>query len=489
MQAALGISVKSEPLAVEGRILLPPTVWYGPTKLDPCDGAWNMASCKFTKGTVLKHLGCYQITTPGPRELDDDEQMERALKRVLRRFYEQSNRDGVQINRYSQGSIRHLRGEDDEALEDVFVNAKQEGYDALLLVIPDNVKLLRCRIKELGDCRLGLPTTCCRASKFLRGSPQYFGNVLLKVNLKLGGVNQLVESDSMELINEGKTMVVGIDVTHPGNIPEAPSIAAMVASRETDLAQWPVEFHIQKPRQEKVDKIGSMLTAHIEGWMKAHPNSPSLPENILILRDGVSEGQRAMVVDEEAVAVDKACRALYAHNKLPKITIVVIEKRNQVRFYPTSAKAGTFIHRTANNPPGTHVDRGITNTRLWDFWLQSHATLQGTARFTHYVVVRDEIFRSRWGDAAVNTLEHLMYSLSHLCGPATRAIRIPVPVYYVDRALEHVRSYMWGLFNREKCEAFLRRKTGLRPDVAARLFLRETRSAVHSSIHGTMFYA
>jgi hypothetical protein len=38
------------------------------------------------------------------------------------------------------------------------------------------------------------------------------------------------------------------------------------------------------------------------------------------------------------------------------------------------------------------VDRGVTEARAFDFFLQSHAAVQGTARPAHYIVVHDDIF-------------------------------------------------------------------------------------------------
>jgi hypothetical protein len=50
-------------------------------------------------------------------------------------------------------------------------------------------------------------------------------------------------------------------------------------------------------------------------------------------------------------------------------------KRHQTRFYPTDRD---HIHPRSKSPKeGTIVDRGVTNVRYWDFFLQAHASLQG----------------------------------------------------------------------------------------------------------------
>lgn len=91
-------------------------------------------------------------------------------------------------------------------------------------------------------------------SKFAEpdGQVQRFANVGLKSNLKLGGINQLAASEGLGIISEDKTMVVGVDVTHPspGSAPNAPSIAGMVASVDKRLGQWPADLRIQESRKK-----------------------------------------------------------------------------------------------------------------------------------------------------------------------------------------------------------------------------------------------
>ena len=60
-------------------------------------------------------------------------------------------------------------------------------------------------------------------------------------------------------------MVVGIDVTHPspGSSSNAPSVAAIVASIDSTLAQWPTELRIQGARQEMVSAMGDMFKGRL----------------------------------------------------------------------------------------------------------------------------------------------------------------------------------------------------------------------------------
>ena len=182
-------------------------------------------------------------------------------------------------------------------------------------------------------------------------------------------------------------MLVGIDVTHPspGSTRNAPSIAAIVASVGKDLSQFPAQLHVQTGKQEKVDALDVLLKSRLKIWHGIHEE---YPENIIVYRDGVSEGQYDMVVAEELPQLKKACRDMCG-KKQPRISIVVVGKRHHTRFYVTREQDAS---RSKNPPNGTVVDRGVTEARAFDFFLQSHAALQGTARPAHYIVVHDEIF-------------------------------------------------------------------------------------------------
>ena len=56
----------------------------------------------------------------------------------------------------------------------------------------------------------------------------------------------------MEWLKKSPTMLVGIDVTHPGpgTVKGTPSIAAVVANYDPDFAQYPASLEIQKSKKE-----------------------------------------------------------------------------------------------------------------------------------------------------------------------------------------------------------------------------------------------
>jgi hypothetical protein len=107
--------------------------------------------------------------------------------------------------------------------------------------------------------------------------------------------------------------------------------------------------------------------------------------------------------------------------------------------------------RSSNCHPGTIVDRGVTQAANWDFFLQPHACLQGTARSGHYYVILDEIFRSRPAKGnlqnAADALEDLTHNMCHLFGRATKAVSLCPPAFYADLLCARTRCYLADQFD------------------------------------------
>ena len=141
------------------------------------------------------------------------------------------------------------------------------ALDLLFIILPGENTPLYKHIKALADKYYGIHTICSVGSKLAkdRGRDQYMANVALKFNLKLGGINQIVENKNLGIIDQNKTMVVGINVTHPspGSSSNAPSVSAMVASIDKFLGQWRTVLRIQRATQESVDDLTEMLKSRL----------------------------------------------------------------------------------------------------------------------------------------------------------------------------------------------------------------------------------
>jgi len=65
-------------------------------------------------------------------------------------------------------------------------------------------------------------------------------------------ISHTLDPQSMGWFKKEPTMLVGIDVTHPGpgSIKGTPSIAAVVASVDSSFAQFPASMELQESKKE-----------------------------------------------------------------------------------------------------------------------------------------------------------------------------------------------------------------------------------------------
>ncbi|KAK2046757.1 Piwi-domain-containing protein [Colletotrichum somersetense] len=430
-----GISVLPSLITVPGRLLDQPKVVYKKSNAEVRFGSWSMADMQFNTAGSLKTWSYLLIMLPGYRDALDAA----SLAAVIQSFGSKLKAAGIVVNPPVDGKCLSLDSPDDRQL-DQFLRKAALALDMLLVVLPDINTPLYNRIKRCSDLTYGIHTVCVVGYKLAKtlGRDQYLANVALKVNLKLGRNNQLVDGSRLGIISEDKTMVVGIDVTHPSpdSSRHAPSIAGMVASVDRWLGQWPAVLQIQSgARQEMVSGLNGMLKSRLRLW-RVKGKHQALPENILVYRDGVSEGQ-------------------YQKEKgFPRFTIVIVGKRHHTRFYPTQE---ADADPSSNPKPETIVDRGVTEARNWDFFLQAHAAIQGTAQLAHYFVLLDEIFRHHYKSIpppfqnVADILEDLTQSMCYIYGRATKAVSICTPAYYADILCERARCYLGRVCDTPAC--------------------------------------
>lgn len=449
-----------------------------------------MKSIKFSKPVPLSSWAWLYINYAGQRPAWGSPA---ELQGSLNAFAEKLNEVGVQ-NRGAVGGDKIDLAPSDIPIEKIENSVKSlmaKYRPAMILIIlpSKDTSIYNC-VKTVCDTRVGVRNVCVLTKGFAKpGNDQFLANVGLKVNLKLGGTNQTLKNDKLGIIGEGKTMVVGFDVTHPSpQNKTAPSVSGMVSSIDKDLGQWPAVLRVQKSRQEMIADLDVMLQLALQRW--AAKNNKKLPENIIVYRDGVSEGQYDLVLQNELPLLKKACEKTYspAETKkgLPRCSIIIVGKRHHTRFYPTKE---ADADRSSNPKNGTVVDRGVTEARDWDFFLQAHTALQGTARPAHYFTIWDEIFHYQKPKApfenAADVLEDLTHNMCYLYGRATKAVSICPPAYYADLVCERARAYLSHVFD-PSIESTTSGSviSGSAPVPAAQ----DSDVVLHPNVRDTMFY-
>ena len=116
-----------------------------------------------------------------------------------------------------------------------------------------------------------------------------------------------------------------------------------------------------------VTALEDLFLSRLRIWEK---KNKELPENLIIYRNGVLEGQYQQILNLELPLIYSAYKQVYPATKtkagFPKLAIIVYGKRHYIRFYPIQEAEAD---RSSNCAPGTIVDRGVVEVRAWDFSL------------------------------------------------------------------------------------------------------------------------
>jgi hypothetical protein len=459
-----GLSASTKMLTVHGRILVAPTVHYGKKKAaTPFNGSWNCANQAFIRGGRFTSWTSCILDLPGRTAVPYDEPNGQTSTALTNLLGQELVKYGLQMGAYKGAKKFALstltmanREANNKILDTIFSRLEQAQIPLVFIVLPNDDKWLYARIKYYGDTRYGIHTICSIGSKLAKegGQGMYMGNLALKFNLKGGGVNHEIANTLANPL-DAHTMLMGIDVTHPspGSAKGAPSIATAVASRDRELSQWPGSLRKQKGKQEMIDEgnaqfgdcvnqsiLKEMVMERLEVWRKYNK---TLPKKILLYRDGVSEGQYTLVLNQELPHFEAAFNDLYGKKaNWPKMAVIVVGKRHHTRFYATKEEEADYNSQrgkgSLNTKPGTVVDRGITGTTYHEFFLQAHQGLQGTARPGHYVVIKDDIGFN------ANSLEQVTHHLCYLFGRAPKAVSYVPPAYYADILATRGRAYLYN---------------------------------------------
>uniref|UniRef100_A0A8C4QRB8 Protein argonaute-1 n=1 Tax=Eptatretus burgeri TaxID=7764 RepID=A0A8C4QRB8_EPTBU len=419
------IGVKDEMADVTGRVLTPPMLQYGGRSravATPNQGVWDMRGKQFFTGIEIKvwAIACFAPQ----RQCRED---------VLKNFTDQLRKISKDAGMPIQGQpcfCKYAQGA--ENVEPMFRHLKNTymGLQLIVVILPGKTPVY-AEVKRVGDTLLGMATQCVQVKNVLKTSPQTLSNLCLKINVKLGGVNNVLVPHIRPAVFQQPVIFLGADVTHPpAGDGKKPSIAAVVGSMDAHPSRYCATVRVQQHRQEIIQDLASMVR---ELLIQFYKSTRFKPTRIIFYRDGVSEGQFQQVLYHELLAIREACVRLEKEYR-PGITFVVVQKRHHTRLF--CFDRNERIGKSGNIPAGTTVDTKITHPTEFDFYLCSHAGIQGTSRPSHYHVLWDD------NHFTADELQVLTYQLCHTYVRCTRSVSIPAPAYYAHLVAFRARYHL-----------------------------------------------
>ncbi|GAA5844204.1 hypothetical protein JCM11251_006715 [Rhodosporidiobolus azoricus] len=404
-----------QPMEVTARILPPPTV----SPVNPQDGTWNLRGQTFSSpGAINKWMVFVFGNMPLP-----------TTQQSIAGLVSQLNALGVRVAN-PQPSIHQAPPSIRPDQIQSFIRGKVKppgtpdaGFkppDLLVCYLATKPSPFYAPIKQLGDIQVGCATQCLNIEKVKRGNPQYYANVALKVNVKLGGINATA---ALGMAVNKPTIVFGLDVSHPAPGSLAPSVVGIVASMNQSITKYASRIAVQTSRIEVIQDLSSLVHSLL---LQFRDTMKIKPERLIFFRDGVSEGQFPQVLNHEVNAIRLACQKIDA-NFRPSITYLICGKRHHISLFPSPSDGEAASDRkTGNVKAGTTVDTEIVNPFTFDWYTLSHGSLLGTSRSSHYTCLVDD------SNMSADALQQLAYNICYTYQRCTRSVSYATPAYYAD---------------------------------------------------------
>ncbi|KAJ3501716.1 hypothetical protein NLJ89_g9216 [Agrocybe chaxingu] len=422
-----GMNISSTPMTVTARILRPPTLRYGPgskeATIEPRFGAWNMIQKKCYKPSVISSW--VVVIFEGQGRFNQN-----VAREMVTGFIEGARSVGMTVN-HTEPPIFWENGSGN--ISGILRRAggackEKTGKPPTLIVVvlPEGGNQIYSAVKYFGDVEMGVATQCLKSAKCYRAKPQYWANVMLKVNVKLGGINAVLKDSPLNNPNE-PVAVMGADVIHPAPGAEGrPSFASLVSSVDVDCAKYVAYSGAQTGRQELISDLEEMVKKALvtnESYRRGVEKNTKPLHRLIFYRDGVSEGQFEQVLQQGA------CLSLKMN---PKITLIIVGKRHHIRMFPQTPNDGD---KSGNCQAGTTIDNGLGHPTEFDYYQLSHGGLLGTSRPAHYSVIYDD------SKFPADAMQNLSFALAHVYARATRSVSIPAPVYYADIVCSRAKNH------------------------------------------------
>ncbi|CAH0557927.1 unnamed protein product [Brassicogethes aeneus] len=400
---AFGFSVGNKFEEMQGRVLNPPVLEYAENRrTQPQKGVWRSGGKFFTSVTIKK----WTIAVA-------DRYMPKNLNQFAEMIVGSTRESGIVMGRPTEPYVQMGRRQDKDDIINYF--KRNNDFDIIFVVVPNSGPQYSY-VKSASEINVGCLTQCIKARTLNKLNAQTVGNIMLKVNSKLTGVNHFLHARPP--IMNRPCMIIGADVTHPSpDATETPSVAAVVASHDPKAFQYNICWRLQDPRTEVIQDLENIMK---EQLMFFYQKTRCKPEKIVFFRDGVGEGQFDEIRNVEIGAIRKACLSMGDKGEYqPPITFVIVQKRHHTRLFPKNPRDSE--DRNTNVPAGTCVDHTITNPMMQDFYLVSHASIQGVAKPTKYCTIWDD------NDFSNDDIEELAYYLCHMFTRCNRSVSYGPP--------------------------------------------------------------
>ena len=446
------------------RLLESPKITYGGNTINTTCGSWETNTFNFAKQKAgqQRRLAILRFSPSQTAEVMKKE--EETLKDTLKsaNLSEKLNKYNILLDENTPIETIAMPSEKPNKAEQKSIQEKLEALakprsgrprpDAVLVILPKKEQSVYDCIKKQCDIVLGIQSVCVVLFQFTSERDGYYSQVGLKFNLKSKGQNQVLKQPGFKYFTLETTMIVGFDTMVPptGTGEHAKGIAAMVASKDKNLSQWPASVEVLA--KDPIHKVfAKQLRGRIEYWGK---NNGEYPSNVIIYRNGRS-AKNGQAFSEELSSIETYL-SKFLNNKPLNLTFIAVSKDHNARVRTPESLGHNPEAQEIPAKPVLVRTREAEEDKTWEFVIQGHKPMkkkkyeeaisqrsglnanQATLSVRYSVLEDDFSYKSR----ARKELEDLTHQMCYLSGHGTSYVSETLPIHYVGLLCKRIHSYV-----------------------------------------------
>lgn len=321
--------------------------------------------------------------------------------------------------------------------------------EAVVIMLHRKSRLLYDYLKQLCDLEVGVHSVCLDASKLAIGLAMcgnnngYCFQTALKINVKTGSHNQVLQHGNLGASDLEGTLIVGVEMMTPlvKGKAGAKKMALMAASVNPELSQWPAAVCVLG-KESLQQNLSDLLATRIDLWKQL--NKGRIIQRIIIYHSGLLEDACAFKLLEGFKS------AIEAKAKEAKLTLLAVTKDHHTKMQTLASIDQTDEDKTY--PEHAIITRSSDRTKSWEFAIQRHVPKGGKGDTSkalnvpgykpnlpvRYSILHDDTFTS---PDSKKQLEDLTHDMQYLCCSSTAAISKTLPIHYVGLLRERIELY------------------------------------------------
>jgi aubergine-like protein len=236
---------------------------------------------------------------------------------------------GIQV---SEPGFYYADGSLDSFLDKIENDIKKNNKPQIVLTFLTNYEAkYYTDLKMLLYLKLGVPHQNVLRKSMNKNGMSVASNILLQINAKLGDPLWQI-GRSLKEVRDRKIAIGGIAVYHK-LINKKDSCAAFVGTVDVELTHYYSSAKMMPSNSQSIEPLQDMMLKWIRAWFK---RNTSLPDTLIVYRDGVGEGQIVRILDMELPALNKAVQAAAAKVRpgyQPEIIFMLANKKVPQRMF------------------------------------------------------------------------------------------------------------------------------------------------------------